>query len=218
MSFASPVFEQHYKAYLRQMADMDFEILAPLTGGRAFTGDRGREMKLFYFNQPYRISAQGITDESGQIPAYDTCTILCRYLIMARNRGQSNAMVGASTKDTWANFRDLKDSGPLTVYFKDNVETAISDTLAGRFPLMPEQFGPLSPVLPNMALNYDVSLIFKALPMVPILVLANGAEDGFPAACSVLFRPDVEKYLDAECIAMVGHHFSDLIRGLFGPD
>ena len=46
-------------------------------------------------------------------------------------------------------------------------------------------------------------------------VFADDAEEGFPATCSVLFRPDVEAYLDAECIAMAGYRLAELIRNLF---
>jgi hypothetical protein len=39
---------------------------------------------------------------------------------------------------------------------------------------------------------------------VPVLLLFNDSDDEFPAQCLVLFERRTEKYLDMECVAMVG--------------
>lgn len=210
---ASPVFEQHYKDYLKRLAGLDFTTLAPDVGGRLTTGPGGRGLEIFYFNRPYRISAAGIRDGAGQKPGYDTCIILSRYLVMAGDRGKKDVTAGAG-QDNWAGFRDLKDSGPLTVYFRDNVETAIAGLLAGRMSDLKQGLDALNPSRPGMDLQYDLAVKINALPLLPMLVLANDAEDGFPATCSVLFESGVETVLDAECIAMIGHRLAKIIRKL----
>jgi hypothetical protein len=45
---------------------------------------------------------------------------------------------------------------------------------------------------------------FNALPEIPVLMLFNDADEEFPAQCAVLFERCAEKYLDIECLAMVG--------------
>ena len=40
--------------------------------------------------------------------------------------------------------------------------------------------------------------------MIPIIILYNDADEEFSAKCSVLFESRAEKYLDAECLAMIG--------------
>ena len=40
--------------------------------------------------------------------------------------------------------------------------------------------------------------------MIPVIMLYNDADEEFSAKCSVLFESRAEKYLDAECIAMLG--------------
>jgi hypothetical protein len=45
---------------------------------------------------------------------------------------------------------------------------------------------------------------FFALPKVPVLMLFNDADEEFAARCAVLFERRAEKYLDMECLAMVG--------------
>jgi len=58
---------------------------------------------------------------------------------------------------------------------------------------------------PGIKATYDLAMQFDALPQVPILMLFNDADDEFPGKCSLLFERHVEKYLDAECLAMVGN-------------
>ena len=222
MSLVSPVFEQHYKDYLARLAGLDLEGMAFQLGGQAVLGNDGPGIELPFFNRPHRISPAGIRDHSGRKPGYDTCIILCRYLIMARDwtgdedgPGTLSDPDSSPDSDRWAGFRDLRDSGPLTVYFKDNVEQVLLTALAGKMgntgPLEEE----LGAVRPDMDVQYDLCLEIRALPRVPVLILANEAEDGFPPSCSVLFRPEVEQYIDAECIAMAGYRLARIIKKLF---
>jgi hypothetical protein len=53
---------------------------------------------------------------------------------------------------------------------------------------------------------------FNALPRVPVLLLFNDADDEFPAHCSLLFEGRAEKYLDAECLAILGMLLSVYLR------
>ncbi len=214
MSLVSPVFEQHYKEYIDQLGGLDFKALGPEVGGRVTTTDsRGPGLEISYFNRPYRVSSAGITDGEGRITGYDTCIILCRYLLMAGDWAGKTLV--ADDRAHWAGFRDLKDSGPLTVYFKNNVEVAIAKILAGRLPVPPQSLDSLNPSPPDMELQYDLALKVHALPRVPMLVLINDEDDGFPSSCSVLFQSKGETYLDAECIAMAGFRLADLIRKFF---
>ena len=58
--------------------------------------------------------------------------------------------------------------------------------------------------LPESTFSYDLCMQFNALPKIPVLVLFNDTDDEFPAQCAVLFERRAEKYLDMECLAMVG--------------
>ena len=57
---------------------------------------------------------------------------------------------------------------------------------------------------PAATFSYDLCMQFNALPKIPVLMLFNDADKEFPAQCAVLFERRAEKYLDMECLAMVG--------------
>ena len=211
MPQASPVFEQHYEDYLKQLAKLDLSVIGPALGGQLEKGQDELCVRIPYFNITYTISSKGIAGPGGRKAGYDSCTVLCRYLIMAGDV-ESGTGVNFSGGDDWVGFRDLKDSGPLTVYFRDNVELALSKTLSGRIADAPAISAQLNGAPPDMDVNYDLALEIKALPQIPMLLLFNDAEEGFPASCSVLFRSSVETYLDAECIAMIGYRLAAVMQ------
>ncbi|MCG8686699.1 MAG: DUF3786 domain-containing protein [Desulfobacterales bacterium] len=209
MSLVSPVFEQHYKDYLNQLATLDLEALGPAAGGQVRIGQYGPELVIPYFTKEYVLSPNGIKNQEGKKPGYDTCIILSRYLIMAKDWVEK---ISAETSDDpWVGFRDLKDSGPLTVYFKDNVEAVIGESLSGKGKFLEDILAPLQGAKPDIELQYDLALEVNSLPKVPLLLLFNDAEEGFPATCSVLFRSETETFLDAECIAMAGYRLAAII-------
>jgi hypothetical protein len=55
-----------------------------------------------------------------------------------------------------------------------------------------------------LELSYDLVMQFPALPRVPLLMLYNDEEEPFPAQCSVLLQRGAPRYMDMECMAMLG--------------
>jgi len=65
---------------------------------------------------------------------------------------------------------------------------------------------------PNIDVNYDFAMQFDPLPRIPVLLLFNDVYEEFSAQCSVLFERRAEKYLDSECIAMLGWQLFNHLR------
>ena len=213
----SSIFDHHYQNYLTRLTRLDFDRVGPVAGA-SVQAHKGRPaLGLTYFSIPYTITSQGITGPKGTPPSYDTCAILSRYLIMAGDREAFSSSPLAGAAD-WINFRDLKDAGPLTVYFRDNVEAVICRALAGKLVEAARNLARLGGIAPDLGARYDLMLEFSGLPHIPMLLLFNDAEDGFDASCSVLFRPDVERHLDAECIAMMGYKLAVLIKAAMAQE
>ncbi|MBW1707584.1 MAG: DUF3786 domain-containing protein [Deltaproteobacteria bacterium] len=192
MTTKNPVFEKTYKDYIAQVAEIDIESIAQKLGVHA----EGNDATIPLFGKHHKVSEIGITDPSGKQPYLDICVILCKYLLLCPE-------VNPKEKE-WVSFRDLKDSGPLTVYFANDVERAIAGHFAGRLDDMKGACKTLGGYPPDIEVVYDLAMQFNALPRVPVMLLFNDADDEFPAKSSVLFERRAEKYLDAECLAMVG--------------
>jgi len=192
MADQSPVFEKTYKDYLEQIAKIDVSSIKEKLGVQV----EGNAAIIPVFRKPTQVSAKGIIDRSGQRPSFDVCVILCKYLLLCP------ASIPKETE--WTAYRDLKDAGPLTVYFSHDVERSIAARFSGRLRELEAAGKALGGCPPEMEFSNNLSMRLKALPRVPLLVLYNDADEEFPAQCSVLFERGAERYLDAECLAMVG--------------
>ena len=192
MEAKSSVFENTYDEYMAQIARIDFKSLEEKL--RVKTVGAGVIIPLFGI--PYKVSKGGIADPSGKKPAFDICVILFKYLLLCPDV--------YPTESDWVSFRDLKDAGPLTTYFSHDVERAIAKEFSRRLDDLKEASKALGGYPPDIELSYELAIQFDSLPRIPILMLYNDADDEFPATCSVLFQRRAQRYLDPECLAMVG--------------
>ena len=194
MATKETIFERTYEDYLAQLSAIDHKCVEEHLGVQLV----GNEIIIPFFGKAHKVSARGITDPSGKKPTLDICVILSKYLLLCPDVPPRD--------DEWVSFRDLKDSAPLTSYFSNNVERAIGAYFAGKLGGLAEAGKRIGGCSPAIEVTHDLAMQFDALPRVPVIVLYNDADDEFPATCSVLFERRGERYLDAECLAMVGTH------------
>lgn len=200
MEGEEPVFDRNYEDYLAQLENIPIESIAPNLGGKVENG----VIKIPLFGIDYDVSVSGITDPYGNKPTYDVCVVLSKYLLLCPEAPQRCA--------EWVSFRDLKDSGPLTNYFNNDVERSIASYFKGNIEGLKKSGKSISGYRPNLDVNYDFTMQFDALPKIPAILLFNDADEEFSAKCSVLFERRAEKYLDAECIAMLGWQLFNHLR------
>lgn len=192
MNAKSHVFEKTYIEYLKQIAGMNFELLADVIGIEVEKG----KITIPFFEKPYLVSDKDITDPSGKQPSFGECVVLCKYLLLCPD--------ATPTKGDWVAYRDFKDAGPLTVFFANSVEKPLAEHFAGRLVELETSCKILGGFAPDIELTYDLCVQLNALPRVPVLLLYNDADDEFPAHCSILFKQGSDKFLDAESLAILG--------------
>ena len=192
MTNKKSVFKKTYEKYLAQVDGIDFNLVKQKLEAEV----EKNKIIIPLFGKPYKISGASISDPGGKQPMLDICVILCKYILLC-------PQIPPKEKD-WVSFRDLKDSGPLTSYFVNDVERAIATQFNGRLCDMQNAGRTLKGYSPGIEVSYDLSIQFDALPKVPVVLLFNDADDEFSASCSVLFERRAENYLDPECLAMVG--------------
>lgn len=194
------VFEQTRKGYLSQIAGIDFRLIEAQLGITA----REDGAVIPFLGKDYRVSPETVTGPDGQPAPTAVCVILCKYLLTCPAAAPQDA--------DWVSYRDFRDAAPLVASFANTVEGAIAREFAGRSADLRKAAETLGGRPPSGAYRYDISLVIPALSKVPLLLLFNDAEEGFPAACSVLFERRAERYLDMECLAMLGMLFADGLR------
>ncbi|MGD2028626.1 MAG: DUF3786 domain-containing protein [Desulfobacterales bacterium] len=200
MFATSKVFEETLKNYLGQLGQIEFKYLENRLG----VAVEKDEVTVPFFGKPYRVSGKGVMDPSGKQPPLEISVVLCKYLLLCP---KTNPIT-----DEWVSYRDFKDSGPLTVFFLNAVEQPVASHFSGRLDELKASCDRLGGYQPFMKLSYELSMQFSPLPKVPLLLLYNDEDDEFPAHCSILFERRAEKYLDAECLAILGMLLSVYLR------
>ncbi|QTA92099.1 DUF3786 domain-containing protein [Desulfonema magnum] len=212
MTEKAPVFEKIYKDYLDQIVWTDIRSDAERLGIRT----EGDEIIIPFFGKPYSVSAKGIADPSGNKPIHAVNVILCKYLLLCPDAETFETLKTSEISSEWVSYRDFKDAAPFAGAFANNTEQAIAENFSGRPEALKTASRRLGGRVPDIDLSCDFSMIFDALPRVPLLLLFNDADDEFPAQCSVLFEKRAEKYLDMECLAMAGWLLSDYLTEAVG--
>jgi hypothetical protein len=200
MAEKSKVFEQTYEDYLSQIAGLDFNFISATLGAQL----DGAEIIVPFFGRPYRISTQGITDPAGKQPHLSISVILCKYLLMCP--------LIEPLGGNWMAFKDFKDAAPLVSAFSNTVTRPLAEAFSGRVAELEKSGKKMGGFTPDEDFPYDLCMQFDALPKVPLLLLFNDKDDEFPAQCGVLFEKRTEKFIDMECLAMVGMLFFEYLK------
>ena len=195
----APVFVHTYEDYLQQIGRLDLTAVRDRLG---FHLDGGQAV-IPLLGRLFRVSAEGIRDAQDRKPNLAVCVILAKYLLMCP--GQVPAPGPLAT------FKDFKDAAPLIGYFADTVEGTLARRFTGRLGALETACRKLGGERHDADWAYQLKLRLPALPKVPLFLLFNDAEEGFPAQCIILFEDAVQYYLDMESVAMLG---SVLVRFL----
>lgn len=186
------VFEATYQDYLEQLSTIDYLARADVLGARA----SGNELVIKFYGDEYRVSTNGITDASGEKANFAICVVLCKYILVCPGEVMQDGM--------WVTYREFKNAGPLIGYFNANTNKTIESTFSGRMGLLTKASQKLGATPIEDGAAYDLSLMFNALPRIPVLLHFNDGDAEFPAQCSILFRQSAEHYLDMESLAIAG--------------
>ena len=191
---SSEVFEKNYQEYRNRIATVDFESIMKTLG----IFQSGEKMSLSFFNDKYFVSNDGIVDGSGNRPDYMTFVILAKYILLCPEQSCHD--------EEWVSFKDFKRASHFTNvnYFSSDTEKAVEKYFSGKLTDLKQACGHLNGSQYEMGTTYDLSIQFRALPRISLLLLFNDGDEDFPAKCTVLFQKHSEYYLDPESLAMTG--------------
>lgn len=201
----NPVFEETYQKYLARFAELDLGCRAPVLGV-SLENDCA---VVPFFTLDYRVSSKGVFSPDGTRPIHAISVVLLKYFILCPESIPEDR--------SWVSYRDFRDAAPFTGAFARNTEKTIADNFSGDTPGLAEACTRLGgSTAGEEELSYDLAMQVYALPMVPLLVLFNDADEEFEASCSVLFEKRAERFLDMECLAILGWLLSDYLEAARG--
>lgn len=192
MAQRSKIFEEHYKDYCRQIASVGFASIKDRLGIQI----ENNIARIPFFNQTYQVSGQGILKMDNEKADYVTSVILAKYILLCPDQLHLDG--------DWCTFRDFKKESHFTNanFFNSETTRQIKNHFSGRLTDLKTACGKVNGTAQQLALNYDLSVSFAAMPRLSLLLLMNDADEDFPANCKVLFQRQAEYYLDPESLAM----------------
>lgn len=192
------IFKQNYDHYLEQIGNLD---LAARQWNLGITVNQGVSVVPF-FNKQYQVSKLGI---SGDL-SYAAKVVLLKYLLMC----PLEMPVGGTD---WIPYREFKDSGQSQgAGLSDYVAQKIAERFTGKLDQLQDACDRLGGVPPQTKYPHDLAFEFQALPRVPVLLLFNDAEEGFPAQVTILYQRRAENFLDAECRVMLDGYLLENLK------
>lgn len=194
------VFEETYQAYLNQIGTLQLADRQAVLGFE-MKGDRA---VIPFFNTDYLVGSSGIVDKDGNVPHLSVCVILCKYLLMCPDTIPAPGPL--------ATFKDFKDAGPLIEYFDNAVQGEVARSFSGNITALESACRHLGGIPVEDDWAYQIKYRFSALPRVPVYLLFNDEEEGFPAQCTILFVRRAEAFLDMESVAMLAGSLSHLLK------
>lgn len=200
----SPVFEQTYRRYLAQVAEVDLGAAAETLG--ATLDEDALLVRLF--GRTYRVSGETIVDEEGRQPIHSVSVVLARYVILCPE--------SVPAAGDWVTYKDFRDAAPFVGGFVNNSEKAIANHFGGRLDVLRRACEGLGGTEADMQVSYELVRRFDGLPRVPLVLLYNDQDEEFPAESTILFEKRAERFLDMECLAILGWLLADELKRAVG--
>lgn len=138
---------------------------------------------------------------------FGVSVVLLKYILMC-------PVTEPLPSSEWFTFKDFKDAAPLLTYFKSNATKAVETTFSGQLKRLESACLSMKATpSPMFKASYNLSMMFHALPKIPVILNFNDIDDEFPALCSMLYQKNTASYLDMECVAITGTYLAgELIK------
>jgi hypothetical protein len=190
---------RNFDQYLSQIRELDIDAVSDALGIKKCS----QGYKFNYFNRSILFDRSDFVDLAGGELQPAIKTIFCQYLL----NGLKNTMASSGKLVT---FREFSGAGPLFSRFCENTNKTIEQSFSNRLAELEEKCRQLFGMPVNRT-SYDLSVRFKALPMIPVIFQFNDTDDLLPANSTILFHEDAQEYLDIRSLATIGTYLTGLL-------
>ena len=196
---SSKIFDITYNDYLPQTKDFDFSKKAEILGIQK----QNQSFMFEFFNRQIVFDRNDFKDITGKELTFAVKVVLCKYLLMCPEKisKSSNRLV---------TFREFANAGPLFSSFTANTNKIIETTFSGELETLKMRCRKLGGTMMETK-SYDLSVRFRALPMIPIILNFNDKDELLPAKAGFLYHDNAETYLDLECLTITCTYLTGLL-------
>ena len=183
--------KDNMEEFLTKMHQLNMDELSDVLGVQK--GSQG--YRFHFFNHPILYDGNDFFDLSGSELTPAIKTVFCQYLIHGPIQKKENS-------GKLVTFREFSGAGPLFSQFVANTGKIIEQTFSSRLTVLEKKCKQLFSMPLNTS-GYDLSVRFKALPKIPIILQFSDADDMFSAKSVVLFHDDAIQYLDLKSLGKI---------------
>ena len=187
-------YEKVYQELLADLGRLNLAELGPHLGGQLVETDSGASLKIRLLGRDYLVGPAGVTDDRGDRPHFTVRIVLSYYLL----RQGSGPIAGS-----YIAYRETEGA-----FFNAFFQAEVEQRLVRSFQDRPEKLVAAAQALggrPGVeGLGGDITLTLPALPKITLAVIFYEADDEFPASATLLFDANAERFLDPECLAVLG--------------
>lgn len=185
--------------YLAKVRETNLDALTDILGLQK----ESRGYQFEFFNRSILFDGTDFKDLSGAILQPALIGIFCRYILNA-----PADLIQPSGR--LVTFREFSGSAPLFSRFAENTNKTIEQTFANRVEILRKKCAALLGI-PTRSSSHDLSVHFKALPRVPLILKFNDADEMLPADSSLLFCDDAARYLDIKSLAAICTYLTGIL-------
>ncbi len=165
---------------------------------------------LDFFTRRICLGPGGVTALDGK-----EITPAIRHVLITYLNGCPDRLPG--TAPTPVTFREFSGAAPLCSSFTANTVKTIERHFTGRPDVLANRAGDLGGIVHDQthpdALGYDLSVVFPALPRIPVTLKFNDRDEIMPAAASLLYPDTAIAFLDLKSLMTIATYLTGcLIR------
>ena len=129
--------------------------------------------------------------------------MLCTYILKSPEKELEN-------DGKLVTFREFSNAGPLFSRFTENTAKIIQTSFSNHLETLGTRCLKLGgTILTNH--SYSLSVRFRALPKIPIILNFNDVDDLMPANAGFLYRDTADTYLDLQCLTITCTYLTGLL-------
>jgi len=195
----SKIFNKAYPALLSRVKPMDLSQKLHILGIQK----QGALFIFNFFNHQLAFDGNDFFNTAGGDLTPAVKVVLCTYILMSpENELKNNGKP--------VTFREFSNAGPLFSKFTENTAKIIQSSFSNQLETLSLRCLKLGgTMITNHA--YDISVRFRALPKIPIILNFNDADNLMPAGAGFLYHDTAATYLDLQCLTITCTYLTGLL-------